>query len=380
MQGYEKERSESSDNQSGRVPAGALLDSYGHKSGESGKQADSGYLADHSQKVTARFTPMKRRARAMARFVADRIGTLPHGSIEREKLETVEKELRLCRNHLLFRNHFTEQRVTLSKMKSCKRTRLCPLCAVARANGHVVSYHKKTEQLVREASAQESELRAYFVTLTKKHGVSLEETYTDFARSVTRLVNRRRDAMKAREGSVKHAYALQSVMASVSAGVFSFEVKRGSGSGLWNVHTHGLLLSTEAIDGARLSAEWHKLTGDSYIVDVQEIGTDNVKALCEVLKYSVKFSEMTLEDNFEAAMTLQNKRLIRSFGDYYGLKPDDSADIDDATVLDSPYIEQLYSYTRGSYVVVPGDGAVIVPMNTRGKAKPIVQKRQSKLK
>ena len=51
-------------------------------------------------------------------------------------------------------------------------------------------------------------------------------------------------------------------------------------------------------------------------------------------------------------MTLHGKRLIRSFGDYYGLKPDDSADIDDTTVLDSPYIERLYSYTGGSYVAV----------------------------
>jgi hypothetical protein len=143
-------------------------------------------------------------------------------------------------------------------------------------------------------------------------------------------------------------------MASVMAGVFSFEIKRGSGSGLWHPHTHGLLLSHGEIKKGELSREWEAITGNSFIVDSQEVDVHDVKSLCEILKYSLKFSEMTLEDNFDAVMALQGKRFLRSFGEFYGLIPDESTDIDDTILLDSPYIELLYCYRGGSYHLMPG--------------------------
>lgn len=340
----------------GSVP---LLDSYGVKSGE---QGGSGYLREHRAKVEQRFTPMKRRARAMYRFIQQKIEATAAGSTERDQLERLSKDIGLCRNHLLFKNHFTEQRVTLSKMTSCKHTRLCPLCAIADANAHVATYHKKALQLIEKHREEQGiELHAYFVTLTVKNGVSLPDTYEHFNNGVQRLVDRRRAALKARAGSKKHQYALKSVMASVVAGVFSFEVKRGRNSGDWHPHAHGLLLSAERINNWDLSAEWLSMMGDSKITDCRPIDPADVKSLCEVLKYALKFGELSLEDNFDAAVQLRGKRFLRSFGEFYDLKPDADADIDDTSLLDSPYIEQLYSYRKGSYQLLPSDGAVKQP-------------------
>lgn len=335
-----------------------LLDSYGVKSGETGK---TGYLGEHRAKVEQRFTPMKRRARAMHRYIRGKMEGLPAGSIERDQLERLSRDIGLCRNHLLFRNHFTEGRVTLSRMTSCKHTRLCPLCAIAHANAHVVTYHKKVLQLIEEYKGRGVQLYFYFVTLTVKDGVSLPQTYEHFSNGAQRLVNRRRDALKAMAGSKKHQYALKSVMASVIAGVLSFEVKRGANSGIWHPHGHGLFVSTERISNWDLSAEWLSMMGDSKITDCTEIDPTDAKSLCEILKYSLKFSEMSLEDNFDAAMELRGKRFLRSFGEFYGLKVDESIDIDDTAILDSPYIEQLYSYRKGAYQLLPGDGAVKQP-------------------
>jgi hypothetical protein len=220
----------------------------------------------------------------------------------------------------------------------------------------VVAYGEKIEELLRQ---YDNGLRAFFLTLTVKNGCELPVVYDHFSRSVSRLTSRYQASKKAIAGSVKHRYALSSVMAPVVAGVLSIEIKKGANSGLWHPHTHGLLLSTERIDKRHLSGEWESITGDSRIVDCREVDPTDTKTLCEVLKYSLKFSEMSLEDNFEAAMELAGRRFLRSFGGFYDMKPPDpSMDIDDTTVLHSPYVELLYEYRKGSYTRVPSDGAI----------------------
>jgi hypothetical protein len=307
------------------------------------------YRNEHRTKVTGRFADGKRRARAMARYIQERAATCTDGIDKQRQLSKLANDIASCRNHLLFKDHYLEGKIRLKKMMSCKRALCCPLCAMARANKNVAAYHAKTLQLAKDYAKQGTTLRAWFVTLTVKNGVSLPETYDHFNRSVTRLVGRYGDAQKAMRGHTAFAYAMNSEMASVVAGVFSFEVKRGSRLGLWHPHGHSLLLSTGPINGRKLSKEWLGITGDSLVVKVIEIPTDDVKSLCEVLKYSCSFAELPLEDNFEIATALKHKKLLRSFGEFRGLKLDDDIDIDDTAIIDSPYIELLYRYSSGRY-------------------------------
>lgn len=59
-------------------------------------------------------------------------------------------------------------------------------------------------------------------------------------------------------------------------------------------------------------------TLDSYIVDIRRVKKTKEhgynKAVAEVCKYALKFSDLSLENTWEAFLTLKGKRLTGSFG------------------------------------------------------------------
>ena len=71
------------------------------------------------------------------------------------------------------------------------------------------------------------------------------------------------------------------------------------------------------------------------------------KAVAEVCKYALKFSDLSTEKTFQAFLTLKGKRLTGSFGSMHGVKiPENLADEmpDDQ---DLPYLEMLYKFVYG---------------------------------
>ena len=67
----------------------------------------------------------------------------------------------------------------------------------------------------------------------------------------------------------------------------------------------------------------------------------------EVFKYAVKFSDLTLEDNWFAAQRLKGKRLLNSFGLFRGVEVPESL-LDEP--LDSlPYWDRFYRFIQGEY-------------------------------
>lgn len=124
--------------------------------------------------------------------------------------------------------------------------------------------------------------------------------------------------------------------------------------------------------GSQLAADWLAVTSDSFIVHTRPIeGTEGerISALCESLKYALKFSTLTLDDNLDAYFALKGKRLLASSGVFYGIPDDEKLD-DDA--LDEPYIELLFRYAgRRGYVLAPegtGGCATMVPDRTGASA------------
>lgn len=69
-----------------------------------------------------------------------------------------------------------------------------------------------------------------------------------------------------------------------------------------------------------LSREWHRATGDSYIVEchpVYQNGPGGLNgALCEVFKYAVKVNELQHSDRLSALQILHRKRLLGTFGEF----------------------------------------------------------------
>lgn len=242
------------------------------------------------------------------------------------------KGLITCGDYLHFRDYYTVDQLRLYRADFCKQHLLCPLCALRRGAKFVQAYMEKVA-LVIEA---EPSIKPYLVTLTVKDGPDLKERYSHLHKSHSKMVKHRMNAMKSRHKEIEMSKAL--------GGVASYEFKKGAGSGQWHPHIHAVWLCIDAPDQSKLQEEWKGVTQDSHIVDVTPFHDDPVKGFLEVGRYALKFSDMTIPDNWEAAGTLAGKRLIQSFGILLGIKI--PKELTDEPLEGLPFVDRLYSYHR----------------------------------
>ena len=108
---------------------------------------------------------------------------------------------------------------------------------------------------------------------------------------------------------------------------------------------------TDWIDQEELAETWHEITYDSYIVDVRRVRKTKAegysKAVAEVCKYALKFSDLSTENTWQAFLSLKGKRLTGSFGSMHGVKIPDTATPDDKPSEELPYMEMLYRFVFG---------------------------------
>ena len=139
------------------------------------------------------------------------------------------KKLGDCASYLVFKHYYTENKVILHGMKTCRQQLLCPFCALRRAAKHVRAYWDK----VATVKAENPELQLYFVTLTVKDGESLQSSLITWSRlkGVTNKVG------------VMLSRGKNSLVCKGPRGVCSVEFKRGQNSGLWHpTHAHDLAM------------------------------------------------------------------------------------------------------------------------------------------
>ena len=259
-----------------------------------------------------------------------------------------------CGNYLLFRDYFTVGKIRLHAAQFCMKHLLCPLCAIRRGAKAVKAYSDRLEVI----KAAKPRLRASLVTLTVKDGEDLGKTFNHLFRSVQKL-------HKTRSGKGQTSEACKA-----DGAVWSYEFKRGKNSGLWHPHVHAVWLHEEPIDARKLSAEWHAITGDSFIVDVTPFHDQNdvISGFLEVFKYAVKFSDLPLADNWHGWEVLHGKRLIASFGAFRGVEVPE--DLTDEPLEDLPFIEHFYVFMTGAGYALqarpPGGGVWAAgPMQVR---------------
>lgn len=280
-----------------------------------------------------RYAKAKSRAVIMSDYIRTNAGS-PH--------EKLSNTISGCGSFLLFRNYYTVNQVRLTAANFCQKHLLCPLCAIRRGAKQVNAYLSKFNAIIEESP----NLKPYLVTLTVKNGPDLQERFNHLQSSIKRYNQMRRNALKG-QSLVQGALA--------TAAVWSIEFKKGETSKLWHPHCHAIWLCEGEPDHSSLSSEWHKVTGDSFIVDIRPFSEnqDLVKAFCEVFKYAIKFGDLPIGDNWEAYQVLSGRRLIGSFGAFRGVKvPEELTDeiLDD----DLPYIEMLYRYSQGGGYVLSG--------------------------
>jgi hypothetical protein len=270
----------------------------------------------------------------------ERYGTAKKGALdtakymaESTKHQAMAAKVHGCGDYLLFRHFFTVDKVKLHAAQFCKKHLLCPLCAIRRGAKALAAYLARWEAI----KAQRPKLQPFLVTLTVKDGPDLAERFKHLHKCQHELWKR------------KHR-GRGSVLDGVEGAVWSYEVKRGKGSGVWHPHLHMIALCEIPPDAETLSREWHQITGDSFIVDVRPISQDDpVSGFIEVFKYAVKFSDQEPADTVHAWETLRGKRLLASSGCFRGVDvPDDLTD--DATdVAGLPFMDMLYRYTKAGY-------------------------------
>lgn len=276
----------------------------------------------------------------LSRYATAHQRALHMSKYARRKQNTqVADKLHSCGNWLLFRDYYTIGKMLLHSAKFCQKHLLCPLCAIRRGGKYLKAYLEK----LKEVQADHPAMKAYLVTFTVKNGECLKERYYHLRQAMKKMTQARRDYLSnpRKNRHVEFAKAL--------GGVHSIEFKRGANSGLWHPHVHMVWLCNEKPDAFKLSEEWKHWTGDSFIVDVTEFHDqeDIVSGFMEVFKYALKFSELSLEDNWHAFEVLSNKRLVDPFGCLRGVEV--SEDLTDGEIDDLPFIEMLYEYTQNGY-------------------------------
>ena len=243
--------------------------------------------------------------------------------------------LSTCGNYLHFREYFTVGKVRLHNATFCKQHLICPLCAIRRGAKALGAYLTRWQVI----QAEHPELRPYLLTLTVKNGDDLEERQAHLTKSLRKLLDKRRNF---NAGSRGHPWT---ELCKAQGGVYTLELtNKGKG---WHPHCHMIVLASSQPSQTALSAEWHKITGDSMIVDCRPITGDPSEGFMEVFKYAVKFSDLTLEDNWQAAQILKGKRLLGSFGLFRGVQIPES--LLDEPLDDLPYWDRFYRFIQGEY-------------------------------
>ncbi len=265
-----------------------------------------------------RYGKAKQGALDVAEFIRERGG---HQGLARRVSE--------CGDYLVFRHYFTIDEVRLHGASLCMKHLLCPLCAIRRGSRALKSYLDRWE-VVRGSNAA---LRPFLVTLTVKDG-------DDLAERMAHLHGAQRELWKRRQRG------RGSCLDGVVGAVWSYEVKRGSGSGEWHPHLHMIAVAEHQPDQDQLAAEWKNITGDSHVVDVRPISQDDpVSGFLEVFKYAVKFSDQEPADTWHCYETLRGKRLIGSAGCFRSVVVPEQ--LLDEPFDDLPFRTLFYRYLSG---------------------------------
>jgi Replication protein len=293
----------------------------------------------------------------VARYGAAKAHALAVAESTRSVDATIAGKVADCGSYLLFRHYYRVDELRLHAASFCKKHLLCSLCAIRRGAKMVQAYMARTEAVL----ANRPHLTLELVTLTVRDGADLAERFDHLHRCQRELWKQKQRGRG-------------SVLDGVESAVWSYEVKRGAGSGLWHPHLHMVAMVRTPTDALRLRDEWFRVTGDSFVVDTRPmtgaVGDNSaIGGFLEVFKYAVKVSSMAPEDAVHAWQVLQGRRLIGSAGRYRGIVvPDDLAD---EALDDEPFTLMLYRYLAhaGGYTLQRGQTGA----RGMGAASPHVQ-------
>lgn len=260
-----------------------------------------------------------------------------------------------CGHYLRFRHFYQVDRWKLLQASFCEVHQVCHLCAFNRA----ARYGANLSKMAKAAMDADPSLKAVALTLSIPNNPDCVEGFQRLSGALRKLMESRR---KGRSGSGRH----KSALAVCEAGFLALECTRNHTTGEWHWHCHALLLATDWINQDDLRAEWSRCAGGPVAIPyLTHVKTDGLMgAVCEVVKYSVKFTALVPEGRTPGKGELRpsdvmaiyragkGSRLIRTFGLFRGdqleLPEDDCVDLDG-----QPFRDLLYrAVGRAGYTLV----------------------------
>jgi len=235
-------------------------------------------------------------------------------SSARPDWQDLARPLRACASWLHLREWLETGDSKLVRANFCKKHLICRPCAVRRGGRNLAVYLAKAAQI----EENNKNFVAGLLTLTVKNGEDLRERFNhlgDAWRTLSKHVSRVRKGGRGK-----------SELAKIAGGVRAVEVTYGKGG--WHPHFHAFVFLEDYIDQAKLSEEWQRVTGDSFIVGIQRVTGGVQGGMSEVFKYALKFSELKNEQLIHAFEVLGGRRLLNAWGCFYGVKEPD-LDCDD---------------------------------------------------
>lgn len=278
----------------------------------------------------------KRRTNATGRYLA--------GS----GVDRISHRLLRCANHLNWRWYPEQDQRVLNGAKFCQLHLLCPNCAHRRASRQGAKVHEKLAHLA-------DQFDYWFVTLTVANGSDLLERYRHLVKSFGTLRNLARNHARGKGRFVELSRA--------QGLVWAYEFTHSEETG-WHPHIHMIAAlpkgsapirwGVHPITGeiSQLRTDWHAVTGDSIITHARPVDmADPHKAVCELVKYSLKFSDLSIPDAVEAWDSLSGKKLCESSGALRGVDlPEEDALLDD--LLTGEYHDFLFKWHGDAYTLV----------------------------
>ena len=308
--------------------------------GVDNKGSQSALADQHRDRIT-RFGILKHRSKQQENFLwtlAKFRENYPTDAPNEESIKALKsaQKLNTCGNFLLFKNFYTIDQTKLAKFYVCSQHLLCPFCAGIRASKAIQKYTERVDEVLKK----NRKLKPVLITLTLKNGSDLSERSAHLIKSLRKLIKRRQDYNKKGRGFNEFC--------KINGAMYSYENTYNELTKEWHPHIHMFALLDDWMDQEQMSKTWHEITGDSFIVDIRKVKKEKdfgySKAAAEVCKYALKFSELSLENTWEAFKVLKGKRLSGAFGSLYGVKiPENLAD-DMPDEKDLPYLEMLYKF------------------------------------
>lgn len=215
---------------------------------------------------------------------------------------------------------FEDHKPHLALAFLCHQPKLCPLCAKI----HSVIRAYNVQELVSKVCSRNGYL--YNFTLTIKDRDNLSSALSDLDVIRNRLSYSIRNIQFGK-------YLNYTELSKIKGYFLKLEIKRGSGSGLWHPHYHGMLYSEQMIDYEKFRKELNSLDGQNHSNNITLMNRCNdekfMLGVLESVKYMCKFStdKQFMDDIWHIYYSTFRKRMFFKYGVFRDLYEDKEIDI-----------------------------------------------------